>query len=95
MKYKLSEKATADIKGIYHYTHNQFGEDQAVQYHKGIEGAFSLIVEHPQLGKERQDVDNSTRSFLHQSHIIYYELRDDYIFILRVLHAQQDPMRHL
>ncbi len=95
MKYKLSENSIADIRGIYHYTLAQFGAEQAVAYHLGLEQAFQMICDNPQVGRRRPEIDDLTRSLVHQSHMIYYEVQTEVIFILRVLHGRQDPTRHL
>ncbi len=95
VRYKLSEDSRADIAGIYHYTVEHFGTAQAVAYHHSLENAFERLCDNPELGRLRPEIDELTRSLVHQSHTIYYELQADVIFILRVLHGRQDPMRHL
>ncbi|MBT3330188.1 MAG: type II toxin-antitoxin system RelE/ParE family toxin [Rhodospirillaceae bacterium] len=94
MRYSLSEASIGDIEGIYRYTLTQFGTAQAVANHGSLEQAFERICEYPQIGRQRPEIDELTRSLVHRSHTIYYEIRADHIFILRILHGQQDPMRH-
>ena len=95
MKYRLSEQSIADIKGIYRYAQSQFGSDQAVAYHSSLEALFIRLGDNPEIGRARTKIDAGTRSFGHQSHVVYYEIQPAFIFILRVLHSRQDPMRHL
>ena len=92
--YELSAKARADLKAIYVYTEERFGRRQAVEYAKGIEAKLLLIGERPEIGVYRPDIDEWTRSFPHKSHVIFYEARERGIFVLRILHAAQDPARH-
>ena len=94
-KYKLSGLSITDIKGIYRYTQTQFGTDQEVHYHASFKGLFARIGDNPLIGQMRPEIDDQTRSFVHQSHIVYYEIHDNFVLILRILHGRQDPLRHL
>lgn len=93
--YRLSAKASADLRAIYLYGEEQFGRAQAVTYARDIEAKLTLMAGRPDIGRARPDIDPLTRSFPHESHIIYYETRQDGIFVLRILHGAQDPARHM
>ncbi len=95
MTYRLSNQCVADLKDIFRYTAEQFGSEQAAQYHASLEALFASLGRRPQMGRTRQDIDERTRSFVHQSHVVFYEIEDDMVLILRVLHGRQDPARHL
>lgn len=92
--YRLSAKASADLKAIYLYGEEQFGRVQAVTYARGMEAKLTLLAGRPGIGRARPEVDPLTRSFPHESHIIYYETHQDGTFVLRILHGTQDPARH-
>lgn len=93
--YRLSRKARADLKSIYVYTEERFGRDQAEAYAQGIETKLHLLAERPDIGRHRTEIGGRTCSFPHESHVIYYEAEDGIVLILRILHAAQDPIRHL
>ena len=93
--YRLSRKARADLKKIYIYTSETFGRRQADGYLDSIEQKLELLAEQPGIGRQRPEIDERTRSFPHESHTIYYDIRGPDLLILRVLHGSQDPFRHL
>ena len=95
MIYKLSELAENDLKEILSYSFENFGLERAEKYYFGLKKCCSLIGDYPEIGRLRPDIDALTRSFVHESHVIYYEIQPKRVFILRVLGEKQDPMRHL
>ena len=95
MNYKLSELAEDDLKTILSYSFENFGLDRAEKYYLGLKKCCALIGDYPEIGRLRPDIDPLTRSFVHESHVIYYEIQPKRVFILRFLGEKQDPMRHL
>ena len=43
MTYRLTRQAQSDIKAIYHYTVEYFGESQAREYLDGLDYSFDLL----------------------------------------------------
>jgi toxin ParE1/3/4 len=88
-------RAREDLKGIWHYTFNEWGEVQADQYLAEIKAGIEQLRHNPKIGRPREEVRSGYRSLRVNQHIVYYLLTPTVIRIIRVLHARQDPDRHL
>lgn len=94
-KYRLLPKAEADYFGIYAYTFEIFGEEQAEKYVGGLLDAFTLITEHNRIGRDIGHIRTGYFRYEYESHTIYYKQDRDDIAIVRILGEKQDPLRHL
>ena len=88
--YILSEIADKDLEGIFDYTFDEFGFDQAEKYLLEIEEIFQNLIINPQIGKKRDEIKQGLYSFPKDNHIIFYRILDNHIRIVRVLHGSQD-----
>ncbi len=95
MRIELSQEAEQDIDDILDYTLMTFGEAQAEEYYLSLRGCFDLISDNPQIGRSRPELDSALRSYSHRSHVVFYDVQDDHILIVRVLHSRMDPERHI
>ncbi len=86
MIYRLTRQAQSDIKEIYRYTVEYFGEDQAREYLDGLEYSFDLLTDNPKLGRRW---DGKGRRYIYKSHFVYYRLLKDEILITRIRNARQ------
>ena len=86
----LSNDADADLDEIFDYTEAEHGFNQAVKYLSDLDNLFEQLVKNPNLGKERMEIGKSIYSIVEQEHIIFYEIREEYILIARVLHGRRD-----
>ncbi len=93
--YKLSNLAVKDFAGIYEYTLLNFGALQADTYTDDLNRALNLLSESPLIGSECSEIANGVRRHDHQKHAIFYRQRECDIFVIRILHQQMDPGRHL
>lgn len=93
--YKLTEDAERDVIDIYLYSIENFGPVQADKYVTGLFERFALIAGNPASGKDFGEVHPDMRRWFEGSHAIYYEPLQSGILILRILHQQMDPARHL
>ena len=50
-----------------------------------------LLVENPAIGRTRSDIADGVRSFVCERHVIFYEIVDDGVVVLRVWHSARDP----
>lgn len=71
--------------GIFLYGVENFGERQAEKYKRGLEGCFDLLAMQPRMGRLAHQFGTETRRHTHGSHVIFYEIEDDCIFILTVI----------
>ena len=93
--YILSEIADKDLEGIFDYTFDEFGFDQAEKYLLEIEEIFQNLIANPQIGKKRDEIKQGLYSFPKDNHIIFYRILDNHIRIVRVLHGSRDISKYL
>ena len=92
--YDLSEKAKADLRGIWNYTEDRWGEHQADTYYRAIIKTIELLaVENRQSSKA--DVRDGYLKYPVGRHFLYFTKVNDKINIVRVLHQSMDVGRHL
>ena len=94
-RYVKSRKADRDINSIYHYSAREFGERQTDKYLKGLENKLQQLSNNTQLGKACDWLIEGYRRLDYEGHVIYYRQRKNDIFIVRILHQRQDPLRHI
>ncbi|WP_282160720.1 type II toxin-antitoxin system RelE/ParE family toxin [Ulvibacterium marinum] len=95
-KYVLSAKAKSDIKSIAKYTLEEFGESQSLRYAQGLKGILGELANNPDLGKRYVAVKNQMLlRFRFKSHVIFYSINQEGIFIVRVLGGRMDFPKHL
>ncbi len=89
-KFKLSVKAHAEIKKIFRYSFQQFGENQAVKYKASLDECFQLLADNPSMGRECNDIRDGYFRHEHESHIIFYTQRSNDIFITTIIRDRMD-----
>ena len=94
MQYELSAEADEDLEEIFDYTYHEFGAKQAVKYVTFFEGIFESILQNPEIGRERNEIRLGLRSFIKESHVVFYRIIKDKIRIIRILHGAVDLPRH-
>ena len=66
----------------------------SIRFEKRITAAYELIARHPQIGRERKDLQPpGIRSFRvagFDSYLIFYQVRTNDVFFVRVLHGAMD-----
>ena len=90
-----SPLAKSDLKGIWHYSFNKWGEDQADKYLLQLDAGMQGLTSNPNIGKSREKVRKGYRSIQINRHVIYYRLKGKIIDIVRVLHERMIPEKHL
>jgi len=69
MIYKKTPKADEDILGIYAYTLEHFGEEQAITYFRSLEGCFEFLCDHPRAARQRDEFTPPVRIHHHNNRI--------------------------
>ena len=87
--------AEADLATILDYSIERFGIQTAETYLRSFEQAFDLLRRHPHAGAVHAEVHPPIRVLLHRSHRIFYDVEEDIVWIVRVLHHAMDPLRWL
>ena len=89
----ISKAAEFDLEDIFDYTYTEHGIDQAVKYVSDFDVVFENLARHPNLGRDRSEIREGLRSFLHKHHIVFYRIMMDKIRIVRILHEARDLPR--
>jgi toxin ParE1/3/4 len=90
MKYKLTLEASFDLEGILTFTLESWGIDLVDKYYTKLLNNLERISENPQIGSRYLYIDSDIRKLPFESHVIFYEIKDAFISILRILHSSQD-----
>jgi toxin ParE1/3/4 len=91
----LTPRAEDDLIEIWAYSCDQWGGAQADKYLDALGAGIDRLATKPKIGAQRDDVRKNYRVLHIKRHSIYYTLSGPRILIVRVLHSQMDPQRHL
>ncbi len=92
--YDLSEKAKADLRGIWNFTDDRWGEQQADTYYREIIKTIELLAMGDRQGR-KADVRDGYLKYPIGRHLVYFTRGNDRIKVVRVLHQSMDVDRHL
>lgn len=95
IRLRLSNRARADLDGIWEYTVRRWDVDQAEAYLRVVNQAMALLRENPRLGRDVSDVKPGYFKFPVSSHVIYYKLPPGTLDVIRILHKSMDAEQHL
>lgn len=93
--FRVTPRAFEDLKNIGRYTLTQWGRNQRDAYLRGLDARFAWLAQNPALGRARDEIAGGYRSYPHESHIIFYVVRNGGIDIIGLLHQAMDIIRHL
>lgn len=85
---KISAIADQDLKSIYEYGFNQWGEQQADQYFDALIAHFQLLCDNPFLYAAVDEVRPGYRRSVCGAHSIYYRVIQDYIEVMAIIGKQ-------
>ena len=89
-EYRLTPAAQADLGGIWDYTARMWSPDQADTYLRGLGEKFLILCRHPEIARERPEIDPPVRLHPYRSHLIIYRIEADHLAIIRVVHGRQN-----
>ena len=89
MAYRLSPLAEQDLEEIWLYVAEDASPTTADRLIDAIVDRFDLLADQPAIGRLRPEFGAGVRSFVVESHVIYYRGDDD-VLIARVLHGRRD-----
>jgi toxin ParE1/3/4 len=91
----LSPAAQADIEGIWDFTAERWGEEQAVRYLQDIRDACQQLAAGTRKSRP-VDLRPGYHRSLVGSHGLYFRIANDgRIVVVRILHQRMDADRHL
>jgi toxin ParE1/3/4 len=91
----IADRARRDFEEILYYSIQTWGQRQADLYEAAIDHALRQLLAFPFQGRARDDLFTGCRSRLVEHHLIFYEVTDTEINVVRILHQRADPARHV
>jgi len=95
LKVKLSEAAVRDLEEILEQSLVEFGIHQTETYCASLTHCLELLGSNPEMGSTAEDIRPGYRRFPHESHVIFYTIRAEDIFVVRILHHRMDAIRNI
>jgi toxin ParE1/3/4 len=92
---KFSKQASQDIEEIYLYGFISFGEEQADLYALKMQKFLEMMRSNSKIGRLDTRVNPAIRRFDFENHVIFYDVNDATIIIVRILHGSMDFVKHL
>jgi len=90
----FSPAAEDDIDGIWDYSADRWGLDQADSYVDVIRDACYALAKGTKHGRLAEVLPN-VQKYLCGSHVVYFLDYPDHLDVIRILHQRQDAERHL
>jgi len=87
---EVSARAQRDLRGIFQYTLEIWGERQSREYEARLYASFENLVQFPELGVEVLHRERRFRRLLVEQHVVYYRATPAMVVIVRVIHAHRD-----
>ncbi|MGL1957322.1 MAG: type II toxin-antitoxin system RelE/ParE family toxin [Colwellia sp.] len=94
-KYILSQESSRDLANIFQYTYKNFAISRAEAYLSELEECFVMLSNQPDLAHKVEDIRKEYFRYLFRKHAVYFKVRKNVIFIIRVLHQQMKYELHL
>ena len=95
-KYELTNKAVADLNGIWEYTLENWSENQADRYYDMLLDICLDIADNPELGKNYDGIKSDLFGLKANRHVIFYrKSKVNSIEITRILHERMDLKRRI
>ncbi|WP_370690110.1 type II toxin-antitoxin system RelE/ParE family toxin [Phenylobacterium sp.] len=95
MGYVLSPLARKDLEGIWAYSRERWGVDQAERYLRDIQRGVESAAAHPRRGRACDDISPGYFKLAVGSHLLFYRQAGLDIDVVRILHQRMDFDRHL
>ncbi len=94
-EYHLSPAAASDLESIFDFTVQNWDVDQAASYIALLETACEQLAQSPQIAPACDHIRRGYRRRHVGRHIIYFQIADYGIAVVRILHDRMDMRRHL
>lgn len=91
----VSIQAEEDLRGIWLYTFEKWGDAQADRYLDELGEGMQRCCENPGHGKNREAVRAGYCSQFVRKHVVFYTFTEKEVVVQRVLHGAMDPSLHM
>jgi toxin ParE1/3/4 len=88
-------RARDDLLGIWLYTAERWGAEQADAYLDRLEAGISRLRDNPLAGTDFNNVREGYRRLAVERHRVFYLVSNERIEIVRILHERMDVEPHL
>ena len=93
-KYKLTLQAAEDLREIYAYGLQTWGKDRAVLFIEVLYARFQFLSNNQEIGRRRDEFFPGCRSWVFESYVIFYQIRESQIEIIAIVHGSKDIARY-
>lgn len=84
-------RALQDLIEIWRYIAGESGEPRADKYLRRLNDVITYVAQQPPMGRARAELqEEGIRSFVAESHVIFYIALLDGMELVRVIHGSQD-----
>jgi toxin ParE1/3/4 len=94
-EYRLTSAALNDLDAIWDYSARTWSAGQADIYIRALADDMDLLVRHPEIARERQEIRPPVRLYRSGSHLIVYRIEDGWLDVLRIVHSRQNWTAYL
>lgn len=91
----VTPKAESDLIGIWVYTCEEWGVDQADKYLDQLQTGMLQLIDHPSLGANYAHVLHAYRRLQVEHHAVFYQVLESEVLVVRVLHQDMDAPERL
>lgn len=91
----VTPRAESDLTGIWIYTCEEWGVDQADSYLDQLEAGMNQLINHPSLGANYAHVLPGYRRLQVEHHAVFYRVLEPEVLVVRVLHEDMDAPQRL
>jgi toxin ParE1/3/4 len=89
-KIVLAPRATHDLIRLYDYLEERAGARLARSYIDRIDALFDVLADFPGIGAPRPELGASVRSSGIWPYVIFYQVGDDSLHVLRIVHGRRN-----
>ena len=90
MFFVITKKAVSDLEEIWLYTVEKWPVEQADRYYSLIFDEINFICSNVESGKPMGHVRKGYRASKVKSHLIFYQVKNNIVEIIRILHERMD-----
>lgn len=91
----VTPKAESDLIGIWIYTCEEWGVDQADTYLDQLAAGMKQLINYPSLGTDYAHVFPGYRRLQVEHHAVFYQVLEPEVLVVRVLHEEMDAPERL
>ncbi|MBL0192352.1 MAG: type II toxin-antitoxin system RelE/ParE family toxin [Saprospiraceae bacterium] len=93
--FEISKLALKDLDEIWKYSAEQWSQQQANRYYEDISEMILEICHNPEIGKPIDYISQGHRRLNVRSHMLVYKVKNEIIYIDRILHQKMDIDKYL